>query len=255
MVLGRCAADAREGSSAADGHGSLIINLAEDEIRAYSGANDDVVAASRCGRWSVRIRNIRVIDTHEQRAVLGVNFKPGGMTPFFDPAADELRECHASLSDLWGTRAIHCANGCCRHRRLSHDCAGGNRAAAARYCGRCGGAPKSISSSTNWTRVRTARSPMLSQRAGLSATAHYAPVCTRDRTDTEALCARQTLRARASAFSTPPICAWIDLAHRCGYFDQPHFITTSAARFRAARPRNCETPDRESRRHLVRVPV
>lgn len=85
------------------GCASLIINLAEDEIRNYRGEDDDqlerlpgAVLVGAHSRYSV-------IDTHEQRAVLGVSFLPGGMWPFFDPSADELHNEQVFMGDLWGS--------------------------------------------------------------------------------------------------------------------------------------------------------
>ena len=84
------------------GAASLVINLEEDEIRNYTGAGDDELerfpGAVLVGAHS----RYTVIDSREQRAVLGVSFLPGGMWPFFDPAADELHNEHASLQDVWG---------------------------------------------------------------------------------------------------------------------------------------------------------
>ena len=56
------------------GAGSLIINLAEDEIRSYHGPNDSALqrlpGAIIVGAYS----KYTVIDTRDQRAVLGVSF-------------------------------------------------------------------------------------------------------------------------------------------------------------------------------------
>src|SRR6187551_815281 len=61
------------------GCASLIINLAEDEIRDYVGPlqtklerHPGAVLVGAYSRYSV-------IDTQEQRAVIGVVFQPGGM--------------------------------------------------------------------------------------------------------------------------------------------------------------------------------
>ena len=84
------------------GSASLIINLAEDEIRNYTGDDDQLerfpgaVLVGAHSRYSV-------IDTREQRAVMGVSFRPGGMWPFFDPAADELHNEQVGMRDLWGS--------------------------------------------------------------------------------------------------------------------------------------------------------
>ena len=86
-----------------DGGGTLIINMAEDEVRNYAGPNDDrierypgAVLVGAHSRYSV-------IDTEEQRGVLGVTFRPGGTWPFFGPAADEFQNAHIPLGDLWGS--------------------------------------------------------------------------------------------------------------------------------------------------------
>jgi hypothetical protein len=84
------------------GSSGLIINLFEDETRCYSGPGDDVVerlpGAVLCGAYS----RYFVIDTREQRANVGVAFRPGGTWPFFGPAGDELQNQHVSLRDVWG---------------------------------------------------------------------------------------------------------------------------------------------------------
>jgi len=43
-----------------------------------------------------------VIDTAQQRNVIGVHFKPGGAFPFLPLPADELHGRHISLEDVWG---------------------------------------------------------------------------------------------------------------------------------------------------------
>jgi AraC-like DNA-binding protein len=86
-----------------DGGGSLIINMAQDEVRNYAGPNDDVVERYPGAVYVGAHSRYSVIDTQEQSAVLGVSFRPGGTFPFFDPAADELQNSHVSLGDLWGS--------------------------------------------------------------------------------------------------------------------------------------------------------
>jgi AraC-like DNA-binding protein len=85
-----------------NGSCALIINLFEDENRCYGGPGDDLVerlpGAVLCGPYS----RYFVIDTREQRANIGVGFRPGGTWPFFDPAGDELQNQHVGLRDLWG---------------------------------------------------------------------------------------------------------------------------------------------------------
>jgi AraC-like DNA-binding protein len=86
------------------GCAGLVINLAEDEVRDYVGADNTVVERHRGAVLAGAYSKYTVIDTREQRAVLGIAFTPGGARPFFQPAADELAGSHLSLGDLWGDR-------------------------------------------------------------------------------------------------------------------------------------------------------
>jgi AraC-like DNA-binding protein len=87
------------------GRMSLIINLAEDELRWYDGPD-----RGRCVRLGgAAVCGARVdyvtIDTAEQRAVIGVEFLAGGGVPFFGLPADELEGQHVPLDALWGRQA------------------------------------------------------------------------------------------------------------------------------------------------------
>jgi AraC-like DNA-binding protein len=86
-----------------DGGGSLIINMAEDEVRNYGGANDDQIERYPGAVFVGAHSRYSVIDAEEQKAVIGISFRPGGTWPFFDPAADELQNSHVNIADLWGS--------------------------------------------------------------------------------------------------------------------------------------------------------
>jgi len=84
------------------GTAQLIVNLKEDEIRAYDP--DD---GRRCGTVAgtvlagVRSR-YAVIDTSEQEYVAGVAFRPGGTAAFRGLPAHETAEADVPLDLLWG---------------------------------------------------------------------------------------------------------------------------------------------------------
>jgi AraC-like DNA-binding protein len=86
-----------------DGSMTLVVNLADDEVRTYTpdGACVRLRGASLHGAQPAPF----VIDTAEQSSVIGVHFKPGGAYPFLGVAAGELRGRHLSLADLWGSAA------------------------------------------------------------------------------------------------------------------------------------------------------
>jgi AraC-like DNA-binding protein len=85
----------------------LVINLAEDETRVYD--ERDLATPIRnaggvvCGAFS----RYFVIDTTEQRSVMGVSFHPGGAIAFLGLPADALRDQHVALEDVLGIRARH----------------------------------------------------------------------------------------------------------------------------------------------------
>ena len=88
-----------------DGALALVVNLNEDRTRIYDRndfnryqtLNGCIVAGAQSEFF--------VIDTAEQLTVAGVQFKPGGAFPFFDPPADELHGLHVPLDALWGAFA------------------------------------------------------------------------------------------------------------------------------------------------------
>jgi AraC-like DNA-binding protein len=87
------------------GTANIIINLAEDEVRDYSGEHGELMSRLS-GAILVGARSsYSVIDTAEQCAVIGLGFRPGGTWPFFDVAGDELCNRHVALADLWGPSA------------------------------------------------------------------------------------------------------------------------------------------------------
>jgi AraC-like DNA-binding protein len=85
-----------------DGSMELVVNLNENEVRVYDRLDhrkfDKLRGAVMIGPHS----EFFVIDTAEQRRVMGVHFKPGGAFPFLRLPADELHGLHISLEDVWG---------------------------------------------------------------------------------------------------------------------------------------------------------
>jgi AraC-like DNA-binding protein len=80
----------------------LLVNLYEDELRIYTGK--DYSRLERMGGVAISgaYANAFGIDTHEQRCVMGVAFRPGGAAPFFREPADALRAAHTELTCVWG---------------------------------------------------------------------------------------------------------------------------------------------------------
>jgi AraC-like DNA-binding protein len=85
------------------GGAQLIVNLTEDETRAYSDSRCGLVCRRSPGSILTGVTTrFQVIDTDEQAYVAGVAFRPGGTVPFVAGSAYELRDTEVPLEALWG---------------------------------------------------------------------------------------------------------------------------------------------------------
>ena len=83
----------------------LIINLHEDEFRVYDQRDHrSFQSFGGCLISGVHSEHV-VIDTASQASTIGVHFKAGGAYPFLGLPADELRDTDAPLETLWGAKA------------------------------------------------------------------------------------------------------------------------------------------------------
>lgn len=85
-----------------NGEISLHVNLEDDELRSYHGEGLEEVHQTHGAALTGATARPFGIDTAEQRAILGVSFRPGGSLPFFQPPAVETAELHVALDALWG---------------------------------------------------------------------------------------------------------------------------------------------------------
>jgi hypothetical protein len=85
----------------------MVFNLHEDELRIYSATETEqchrfagaLVSGPYCGSF--------MSDAAEERAILGVHFKPGGASPLLGAPAGEFRDQHTiqySGSSFWSVR-------------------------------------------------------------------------------------------------------------------------------------------------------
>ena len=88
------------------GEMEIVINLAEDQARVYDREDTERCWTFRGALLSGAHSEYQVIDTAEQKSVIGVHFRPGGAFPFLTMPAGELCETTVSLDDLWGSAAV-----------------------------------------------------------------------------------------------------------------------------------------------------
>jgi AraC-like DNA-binding protein len=217
----------------------LLVNLHEDETRAYEADGHRVVARTRgaalCGAFARPFG----IDTAEQRRIVGVTFRPGGAYPFLAVAASEVSEAHVDLGDLWGRdgsllreRLLEMPN----PRAALAELEAVLLARAVRPLAEDGAVRLAIAALGRGARVgevveRTGIAPrrfiaQFAERVGLTPK-RYARV-------------RRFQRVLASLVPGQAV-DWADVAASCGYFDQAHLIhdfrSFSGLRPTAYRPR------------------
>jgi AraC-like DNA-binding protein len=208
-----------------NGQCGLIINLVEDETRSYSGPGDDVVqrypGAVLCGAYS----HYFVIDTREQRANIGVGFRPGGTWPFFDPAGDELQNQHVSLRDLWGP-----AGDTLRERILAAPTPRAKMLLLEAELLQRAIRPLQRRAEVDFAIARLTQAPhdytiaMLSEHVGLSAR-RFTRLFSLEVGLTPKLYARvQRFQRVLGRMQDSAARDWTDVAQDCGYFDQSHLI-------------------------------
>jgi AraC-like DNA-binding protein len=88
------------------GEMQIVINLLEDTSRTYDPDDTDRCHAFSGSLLSGAHSQYQVIDTAEQRCIIGVHFRPGGAFPFLRMPAGELRDTTVSLDTLWGAGAV-----------------------------------------------------------------------------------------------------------------------------------------------------
>jgi AraC-like DNA-binding protein len=205
------------------GCASLIINLAEDEVRDYVGPLQTRVerhpGAVLVGAYS----RYTAIDAQEQRAVIGVVFRPGGMTPFFAQAADEFHNTHAGLRDVWGDHGATI-----RARVLEASTPKARLEMVARELTQRAVRPLTRRPEVDFLIAQLSAAPTqsitdLSQRAGLSAR-RISRLFALETGLTPKLFARiKRFEHALHAISSDDV-HWTHVAQRCGYFDQSHLI-------------------------------
>jgi AraC-like DNA-binding protein len=206
------------------GSSALIINLFEDEMRCYGGPGDELIerlpGAVLCGTYS----RYFVIDTREQRANVGVAFRPGGTWPFFDPASDELHNQHVSLRDLWGS-----AGDTLRERILAAPTPRAKLVLLEAELLARAIRPLQRRAEVEYAVERLTHAPhdysiaMLSEHVGLSAR-RFTRLFTLEVGLTPKLYSRIERFQRVLRAMDGHAGDWTDVAQSCGYFDQSHLI-------------------------------
>jgi AraC-like DNA-binding protein len=235
-----------------DGSMELVINLNEDQTRAYD-PHDTGKFRTLSGSIVVGAHSeYFVIDTAQQHTVAGVHFKPGGAFPFLDLPASELRNTLVSLEDLWGGLA-----GQLRERLLEAATPQAKFAVLeqvllallARRPSRHPAVAFALREFGGLPRTRTIAD--VTGQIGLSAKRFIQVFSDEVGLTPKLFCrVRRFQRALRLADKGRPV-EWAAVAADCGYFDQAHFIRD----FRAFSGINPSMYIAQRTEHLNHVPL
>ncbi len=222
---------------------SLLINLAEDELRWYeaapatpAGAAAATVAtdAARCHRLSgIAVCGAHAehfaIDTAEQRAIVGAELTPGGASPFFGPDTEALSGAHVSLDALWGReaalvreRVLEARTPDARLRALEAALTARLLRRPARPLARDPAVDFALAAFADPSRATTVAD--VTGQLGMSSKRFIRSFTEQVGLTPKRYCRVQRFQQAISAIARDERVSWAGVAAACGYYDQAHFI-------------------------------
>jgi AraC-like DNA-binding protein len=204
----------------------LVVNLKEDVTRIYDKRDltkiETTSGAVVCGMHT----EFFVIDTAEQQLVMGVHFRPGGVAPFLNLPADELRNSHVALEDLWGKMAA----GELREKLLAAATVEEKFRVLESALFRIAFKPLEQHGAVRYALANFLHSPGAQKMAavtgqiGLSQRRFIEVFKQKVGVTPKAFCRVMRFQQAIKTISNSAEIDWTDLALDCGYFDQSHFV-------------------------------
>lgn len=202
----------------------IVINLREDSIALH-----DRISRTQCSSTSgSRLCGIHsesfIIDNNSQVAVMGLHFKPGGTLPFFSLPAIELHNQVVSLDRLWNCRAAEL-----RHCLLEAPTVETRFLVLERFLlsVMVKSAKQHPAVDFALRKFRQSPTPTVNsviEQIGLSAR-HFGQLFRNEVGLTPKLfCRVQRLQQALYLLAGKEHVDWMEVALKCGYFDQAHFI-------------------------------
>jgi len=208
-----------------DGSMQLIINLAEDRLRIYSGESPGEYATVPGSLISGMRSQSFLIDTGGQEWVMGIHFKSGGALPFLGPPGNETRDLSLPLDTFWGSGA-----GCLRERLLAAPTSQAKFKLLEGYLLARAGALPARHPAVDFALQHLQRVPASVSQSSLAEKIGYSQrrfieIFSREVGLTPKLFGRimRFQRALQLIYRQAPV-DWAAVAFDCGYYDQAHFI-------------------------------
>ncbi len=204
---------------------SLVMNLAEDRTRVYDTCDPGKMCEFGSSVLVGAHSQFFIIDTAEQFATAGVQFKPGGTFPFFKAPAGALANQHVSLDALWGRFAGELREQVLEARTPAQKVRVLQQALLARLAKALAG-----HAAVAFAVREIGNDPLLSVseisgRVGLSRRRFTQLFQDQVGLSPKTFCrVRRFQRALDRVRAKPASIDWADLALECGYYDQAHFI-------------------------------
>ena len=204
----------------------VIVNLREDVLRVYDRQDHRRFQSLGGSLISGTHSRFVVIDTASQASTVGVLFKAGGAQPFLEISAGELRDADVPLDALWGTKATELRGRLLEAqtpearfgvleqallaqvaRPLTHHPAVAFALRAFQRMPRTRRAVKEVSERTSLSQRRFIQ--LFREEVGLTP---------------KLFCRILRFQEVIRLVGSERHVEWAELALRCGYFDQAHFV-------------------------------
>ncbi len=237
-----------------DGTFELIINLQETPRKLFHGTDTDEYDPFKRGWISGTQSKFLVIDALPNSSMIGVHFRPGGVAPFLGLPANELAGRVVELDAIWGNavwewrdQLLAVKTSVKKFAVLEHLLL--QRLAESRKC---------RGPAIGWALQRYMAEPSVqtitsvSGRLGFSHK-HFIDLFRRETGLTPKLfCRIRRFQQALTEVQARAEIDWADVAYRCGYFDQSHFIH-DFVKFSGLNPSAYPKCCLEGERNFVRV--
>jgi AraC-like DNA-binding protein len=209
-----------------NGEVAIIFNLRDDPIRVYDA--EDITRYSCYGSAVVSgaRSNCFVIDTSQEERVIGIEFRPGGASPFFRMPVSEAENTAVSLEDLWS----RCA-GEIRERLLAAPSVGCMMKTLERCLFEQLARPLELHPAVSHALEHFRRSgyssrvTAITERIGMSSRRFIQLFHAQVGLTPKTFCrVRRFQHVLRSIHDSREAVNWAQIALDCGYYDQAHFI-------------------------------
>ncbi len=206
------------------GEMQLVIALMDDDLRLYdrrdTGKSRSFGRALLTGAQSEYV----VIDTAQQRSIMGVHFRPGGALPFLRMPAGELQDRVVPLDALWGAEAAQL-----REQVLEASGHSERLAVAERWLARRFAMPAQHHAAVDFAMEQFLHAPYaaiseVTGKIGLSASRFIRLFRDEVGLTPKVFCRIRRFQSVLRQIETRRHIEWTSLALDCGYYDQSHFI-------------------------------